>query len=170
MATIRCERVATVRPNRLLTLVLGALVLVLSVLAGCGGGDDGTPSSGAPDVTVNATSTAAVDPADESATKDPAAVGIPVLGQLEPLRRAQGEPTVPAIRGSAGLTIPQWLSTVDADVANYWQKQFNDAGYRYKPPKEVIFDKKVTTGCGAANASIGPYYCGNDGAIYLPVK
>src|SRR4051794_41204977 len=97
MATIRCERVATVRPNRLLTLVLGALVLALSVLAGCGGGDDGTPSSGAPDVTVNATTTAAVDPAGETATKDPAAVRIPGIRQLEPLRRRHGEPSAPSI-------------------------------------------------------------------------
>jgi predicted metalloprotease len=149
---------------------LAGLILAVSITAGCGSGDETTPSSGPPDVALNQTSTAAVDSADSSATKDPARVGVPVLNELEPLRRAQDETTVPAIRGSEGLTIPQWLSTVDADIANYWQKQFNDAGYRYKPPKEVILDRKLTTGCGPAQASIGPYYCGNDGAIYLPVK
>ena len=112
---------------------LAGLILAVAIGAGCGSSDDTTLSSGPPDVALNQTSTAAVDSADSSATKDPAAVGVPVLNELEPLRRAQDEPTVPAIRGSEGLTIPQWLSTVDADVANYWQKQFNDAGYRYKP-------------------------------------
>jgi predicted metalloprotease len=77
---------------------------------------------------------------------------------------------VPAIRGSAGLTVEQWMSVVDSDVANYWQRQFNSAGYRYKAPKEVIFDQRVRTGCGRAPANAGPFYCANDGSIYLPVR
>jgi predicted metalloprotease len=157
------------RSIRYLTLLLAALVLALAILAGCGS-DDNSANSGTTDVALNETTTAAVDPADSAATKDPAAVGIPVLDQLEPLRRAQGEPTVPAIRGSEGLTIPQWVHAVDGDVANYWQHQFNRAGYRYKPPKEIVFDKRLTSACGPAAAQTGPYYCGGDGSIYLPVK
>ena len=143
-------------------------IAALALLAGCG--DDSSSSSGTPEVTVNETTTVAIDPADSGATKDPADDGQAALDQFAELRRAQGEPTVPAIRGSAGLTVPEWMSTVDADVANYWQKQFNAAGYRYKPPKEAIFDQKIRTGCGKAPANAGPFYCSTDGTIYLPVR
>jgi predicted metalloprotease len=151
--------------SALLTL---AVVVAAALLAGCG--DDSSGSSGTPEVTVNETTTVSVDPADSAATKDPADDGQAALDQFAELRRAQGEPTVPAIRGSAGLTVPEWISTVDADVANYWQKQFNSAGYRYKPPKEVIFDQKIRTGCGKAPANAGPFYCSTDGTIYLPTR
>jgi uncharacterized protein len=146
---------------------VSSALLILAVLAGCG--DDSSSSSGTPEVTVNETTTVAIDSADSGATKDPADDGDAALDQFAELRRAQGEPTVPAIRGSAGLTVPEWLSTVDSDVANYWQTQFNRAGYRYRPPKEAIFDQAIRTGCGKAPKNAGPFYCSTDGTIYLPV-
>jgi uncharacterized protein len=159
---------AAVRSVSSAKLALSVSVVALALVAGCG--DDSSSSSGTPDVTVNGTATVSLDPADSEATKDPADDGVATLDQFAELRRAQGEPTVPAIRGSAGLTVPEWLSTVNADVANYWQKQFNAAGYRYKPPKEAIFDRRIRTGCGPAPANAGPFYCSVDRTIYLPVR
>jgi predicted metalloprotease len=147
---------------------LALSVSVIALLAGCG--DDSSGESGPPEVTVNETATVAVDPAESDATKEPADDGVEALDKFAELRRAQGEPTVPAIRGSAGLTVAEWISTVDADVANYWQKQFNSAGYRYKAPKEAIFDQRIKTGCGPAPADAGPFYCSVDGTIYLPIR
>jgi predicted metalloprotease len=141
-----------------------AAILALALFAGCG--DDGSSSDSTP-VNVNGESQVELDTADDSATKDP--TGPEVLGQLQELRQAQGSQSVPAIRGSAGLSVPDWIHTVDGDVASYWQKQFNDAGYRYRPATEHIFDTTAQSACGEANERTGPFYCPSDGGIYFPV-
>jgi hypothetical protein len=159
------------RSIRASKLALAATVLALTLLAGCGGDDDDTGSSGGTaEVQVNETTTVSLDPADSSATQEPADDGVDALEEMPELRRAQDEPTVPAIRGSAGLTVPEWIALVNSDVANYWQKQFNRAGYRYQPPGEVIFDAKLNSGCGKAKPSGGPFFCTRDDRIYLPVQ
>ena len=143
-----------------------ALVLALGVLVGCG--DDGDGGGGDTAVVVNEPAQADVDEPDPDATKTPD--GVEVLDELAELRQAEGESSVPAIRGSAGLTVPEWMHVVNGDTATYWQKQFNRAGYRYDPAQEVIFDGKVQTGCGGkANQRSGPFYCTGDESIYLPV-
>ncbi len=141
-----------------------AATAALVLFAGCG--DDGSSSDSTP-VNVNGESQVELDAADSGATKDP--TGPEILGQFQELRQAQGSASVPAIRGSAGLSTPDWIHTVDGDVASYWQKQFNDAGYRYQPATEHIFDTDAQTPCGPANAQTGPFYCPSDGGIYFPV-
>jgi uncharacterized protein len=153
---------------RIVSSTLALAVALLVLLAGCGGDDD-DGSGGSAEVQVNETTTIAVDEADAEATQDPAADGVVALDDMPELQRAAGEPTVPAIRGSAGLTVPEWAHTVDVDVANYWQRQFNRAGYRYEPAREAVFDQKIRTGCGRAGRSAGPFYCTRDDTIYLPV-
>jgi uncharacterized protein len=145
-----------------------ALVLIALLAAGCGGDDDGGNGASA-EAQVNETTTVPVDEADAEATDDPAADGVSALDDMPELQRAEGEPTVPAIRGSAGLTVAEWAHTVDVDVANYWQRQFNRAGYRYRPAREAIFDRRIRTECGRAGRSAGPFYCTLDDTIYLPV-
>jgi predicted metalloprotease len=149
----------------LASVVALVVVLALGVLAGCG--DDSNSSAGT-QVTVNEPAAVEVDAADPEATKTPQ--GAEVLDQFAELRAAQGEPSVPAIRGSAGLSTTDWIHTVDGDVATYWQKQFNGSGYKYSPAKELIFDKTLKSGCGVkANVRTGPFYCTADESIYFPL-
>src|SRR4051794_37898482 len=156
--------------NQVVRLVLSssfALVLALGVLAGCGGGDDTTGSAGT-EVTVNEPTAVDIPAGDPDATKTPQ--GADVLNQFEALRAAQGQPSVPAIRGSAGLSTTDWIHTVDGDVAAYWQKQFNGSGYKYSPAKELIFDKTLKSACGVkASVRTGPFYCTADQSIYFPL-
>jgi predicted metalloprotease len=138
------------------------LVLALGVLAGCGSDNGGA------EVTVNEVASVDVGEADPEATKTPQ--GAQVLDQFSELRTAEGTPSVPAIRGSAGLSTAEWIHTVDGDVATYWQKQFNGSGYRYSPAKEMIFDRKLSSQCGVkASLRTGPFYCTSDEAIYFPI-
>ena len=105
---------------------------------------------------------------------------IPTRPRIRPARRSSASSrscarrpdsqSVPAIRGSAGLSVPDWIHTVDGDVASYWQKQFNDAGYRYRPATEHIFDRTAPSACGKASPKTGPFYCPTDGGIYFPVR
>jgi predicted metalloprotease len=146
-----------------LTLLAAILAIALAPLAGCG--DDESPAT--TPVVVNEPAEVDLDQADPDATKVPDGVG--VLDQLQELRQAEGSASVPAIRGSAGLTVPEWMHTVDGDVASYWQKQFNDAGYEYAPATENIFDTRAPSACGTASPRTGPFYCSTDQGIYLPV-
>lgn len=142
-----------------------ALVLALGVLAGCG--DDSADESTTA-ATLNEPAAVDVGEGDPEATKTPQ--GADVLDEFSELRAAQGEPSVPAIRGSAGLSVPEWIHTVDGDVAAYWQKQFNGSGYEYSPAKELIFDKTLKSACGIkASLRTGPFYCTRDESIYFPV-
>jgi uncharacterized protein len=46
-----------------------------------------------------------------------------------------------------------------------WQKQFTDGSYRQ--PKLVFYEGGGQSGCGAAQAAMGPFYCPADEGIYL---
>jgi predicted metalloprotease len=145
------------------------LALALGVLAGCGDDDDATTAGSSGEPQVNTAAPTDVDEADADATQEPPQ-GEEALDQFEELRTAADSPSVPAIRGSAGLSTEDWIHTVNGDVATYWQKQFNDAGFRYKPARELIFDKKLRSACGVkASIATGPFYCTADQAIYFPL-
>jgi predicted metalloprotease len=152
---------------RLARISILLALFALGLLAGCGDDNSDSGSAGT-EVTVNEPTAVDVGEGDPDATKTPQ--GAEVLDQFEELRAAQGEPTVPAIRGSAGLSTTDWIHTVDGDVAAYWQKQFNGSGYRYSPAKELIFDNKLKSACGVkASLRTGPFYCTADQSIYFPL-
>ena len=143
-----------------------ALILALGAFAGCG--DDENDDNGGSEPTINTAAPPDIDEADPEATETPQ--GEEVLDEFEELRTAEDTPSVPAIRGSAGLSTADWIRTVNGDVATYWQQQFNGSGYRYAPAEELIFDKRLRSACGVrASGRTGPFYCTADEAIYYPV-
>lgn len=152
--------------SRLRLLAFAALfALALLAFAGCGGDE---PSSDSTPLALNEAGEVDLDEPDADATEEPS--GPEVLGELEELRQARGSQSVPAIRGSAGLSIAEWMHVVDGDVASYWQQQFNNAGYRYEPATEFIFDTTAQSQCGEASPQTGPFYCPVERGIYLPVE
>ena len=146
--------------------VLGVVLVAFAAAIGVGCGDEADDPGG--DVAVNTSAQVTVDDPDAEATESPS--GAETLEEFEALQRAEGSTSVPAIRGSAGLSVPEWISTVDADVATYWQRQFNRQDYRYRAPSEVIYDRPVRSECGVARNAFGPFYCTFDRTMYLPVR
>ena len=53
------------------------------------------------------------------------------------------------------------------DVQNSWQEQFARAGETYPQTTLRLFTGRVPTGCGAASAEAGPFYCPADRRVYL---
>jgi uncharacterized protein len=51
-----------------------------------------------------------------------------------------------------------------------WHEQFKRLGKNYVEPKMVLYTDRVNSGCGAADASVGPFYCGADQHVYLDVS
>ncbi|EHN09113.1 YpfJ protein zinc metalloprotease superfamily [Patulibacter medicamentivorans] len=50
---------------------------------------------------------------------------------------------------------------------NSIQAYWGDAYRRYEPARTVFFDGRVSTGCGAASAASGPFYCPGDKKVYI---
>ena len=151
--------------SRLRLIALAALLALAVVALGACGDDEGTSNS--TPVALNEAGEVDLDEADPDATEEPP--GPEVLDEFEELRQAQDSQSVPAIRGSAGLTVAEWLHTVNGDVASYWQEQFNNSGYDYGAATEFIFDRTSQSPCGQASPRTGPFYCTTNDGIYLPV-
>jgi predicted metalloprotease len=145
---------------------LGALpaTVALVLLAGCGGDDGGSSGDDGGDVQLQERTEVALD--EDEGTKAPD--GVEVLEELPELQRASGDDALPALRGSEGLTLAEWLETVTHDVALFWQQEFNTAGYTYPSLFFRIFEQPVTSQCGGTvPADAGPSYCPADRTIFL---
>jgi predicted metalloprotease len=56
------------------------------------------------------------------------------------------------------------VGTVNS-IQAYWGQAFRDGGY--EEADTVVFEGSTQTGCGAASASVGPFYCPRDAQVYL---
>ena len=54
-------------------------------------------------------------------------------------------------------------------VQAYWNEAFQRSGQAYSKAPTVLFTDQVDTGCGTATTEVGPFYCPNDGRVYLDV-
>ncbi|MFD5519686.1 neutral zinc metallopeptidase [Streptomyces sp. NPDC127066] len=52
-------------------------------------------------------------------------------------------------------------------VQAYWTREFARRGGVYTPAPAVVFSGRVTTGCGTAASSVGPFYCPVDRKVHL---
>jgi hypothetical protein len=63
----------------------------------------------------------------------------------------------------------EFIEVVLKDTENVWTKLFqqNVEGGRYIPPRLVIYSGTDRSGCGIANAKMGPFYCPADQMVYI---
>jgi predicted metalloprotease len=61
----------------------------------------------------------------------------------------------------------KFVDFIAGDVDATWKKLFSDSGKTYEPPIVVLYDAQVSTGCGTAPATVGPFYCPRDRKVYL---
>ena len=52
-------------------------------------------------------------------------------------------------------------------VQKYWSDEFAKSGRKYQPAQTVLFSGQIATGCGTASTEVGPFYCPEDGHVYL---
>ena len=64
----------------------------------------------------------------------------------------------------------QLLSGVLASTEDVWGKLFRQQGTTYRPPQMVAYSNYDQSGCGAAQAAMGPFYCPTDQRIYIDPK
>jgi predicted metalloprotease len=148
-------------------------VSVALALGACGGDDDSADS--ASDEPVAAT---------EPVTSGQRPEGQQVLADLpQAVERAKLDETSRAARivGTSDLSIEQYLEVVIKDVADFWARSFQGAGYQFNTISYAIVNagnEPISAGCGVGNLNsagtdqagnfYGPFYCPNDNTVYLP--
>ena len=71
---------------------------------------------------------------------------------------------------TAGMPSDQmgkFVSSVLGSTEAVWTDIFAQAGKVYKPPTVVMFSGATRSGCGFAQAAMGPFYCPIDQKVYL---
>jgi hypothetical protein len=61
----------------------------------------------------------------------------------------------------------QFVGTILADTEDTWTPIFQKLGQSYQPPRLVLFSGVVRSGCGTAQAAMGPFYCPSDQKVYI---
>jgi predicted metalloprotease len=51
-----------------------------------------------------------------------------------------------------------------------WEKQFQRLSKEYRKPTLVLYTQQVNSACGAADASVGPFYCPGDESVYIDLS
>ena len=75
----------------------------------------------------------------------------------------QGEARTGAPSDEMGRFVSAILGSTEAE----WKEVFDQAGRTYKPPTLVMFTGATQSGCGFAQAAMGPFYCPIDQKVYL---
>ena len=72
-------------------------------------------------------------------------------------------------KGESTLTpeTRQLLTGVLGSTEQVWGQLFQQAGSRYRPTTLVAYTNYDQSGCGAAQAAMGPFYCPTDQKIYI---
>lgn len=65
------------------------------------------------------------------------------------------------------LKVRDFVEMITAENEKTWTKVFNESGMQYRPAKVVMFEAVTQSGCGTAEAAMGPFYCPADETVYM---
>jgi uncharacterized protein len=74
---------------------------------------------------------------------------------------------LPPPSGDTEADLKSFVSFVFDDIQNLWTEEFKKRGMTYEISKLVLFREQVRSGCGAAGAEVGPFYCPADMKSYI---
>jgi predicted metalloprotease len=61
----------------------------------------------------------------------------------------------------------KFVASILGSTEQEWTEIFAQAGQKYEPPTLVMFSGATQSGCGLAQAAMGPFYCPLDQKVYL---
>ena len=73
----------------------------------------------------------------------------------------------PAGQSTLGVEDQRLLSGVLLSTEQVWTELFRRTGETYDPPQMVAYSNTDQSGCGIAQAAMGPFYCPTDQRIYI---
>jgi len=80
------------------------------------------------------------------------------------------EDTGPYQETAAEAERREFISVVLADTESVWHGLFGQLGGRYREPRLVLFSGAVDSGCGFAEAAMGPFYCPPDERVFIDLS
>ena len=66
--------------------------------------------------------------------------------------------------------VTEFIRMLTAENEQTWTKVFSENGMDLRPAKVVIFESVTQSGCGTAQAAMGPFYCPADETIYVDMS
>ena len=60
-----------------------------------------------------------------------------------------------------------FVSKILKETEDVWTDIFRENGMTYHKPNLVVFADRVESGCGIADAGVGPFYCPADSKVYI---
>jgi uncharacterized protein len=86
-------------------------------------------------------------------------------------QRASGNSSAPvqetAVEGQRAVFVKKVLATTETCWRDLFPKAF---GKTYQDPVLVLFRDQVSSACGEAGASVGPFYCPGDKQVYIDLS
>ncbi|MGZ9190062.1 MAG: KPN_02809 family neutral zinc metallopeptidase [Nitrospira sp.] len=80
------------------------------------------------------------------------------------------EPDRAGPRGAPSDSLGKFASVVLADTEDTWRELLPTMGHAYQDPQLVLFTGAVRSACGTASSAVGPFYCPDDGKVYLDLS
>ena len=68
------------------------------------------------------------------------------------------------------LQVKEFVSMITVENEQTWSEIFNENGMQYRPAKVVMFENVTQSGCGTAQAAMGPFYCPADQTVYMDMS
>ncbi len=66
--------------------------------------------------------------------------------------------------------LADFVAVVVKETEDLWNAKFAEIGLTYAEPNVVLFTDQVNSGCGAADARMGPFYCPVDSRVYIDLS
>lgn len=66
--------------------------------------------------------------------------------------------------------LAEFSEKIFAGTEDVWSEIFRQNGLEYESPKLVLYTGATESGCGNADASVGPFYCSADEAVYIDLS
>lgn len=68
------------------------------------------------------------------------------------------------------LKMRDFIEMLTAENEQSWTKIFQENGMQYSAARVVMFDGMTQSGCGTAQAAMGPFYCPSDQTVYMDLS
>src|SRR3974377_1704204 len=81
--------------------------------------------------------------------------------------QTQQGPANPGSTGTPSDEMGHFVSAILGSTEAEWTEIFARSGKTYNPPTLVMFSGSTQSGCGFAQAAMGPFYCPIDQKVYL---
>jgi len=68
------------------------------------------------------------------------------------------------------LKVREFVQMITFENERSWNQIFQENGMQYEPAKVVMFEQMTQSGCGTAQAAMGPFYCPADQTVYADMS